>query len=357
MAPDPDTPTRRVVLPGLTRPGIVVPVSRDSQGVLGPTKRQASGAGFRRTSRGFYVPSSVDAAVTEQRIVEAGAVLPRYGGVTGWAALRWQGGAWFGGRAADRTPIDVWLATSVADVRPQAGFRVSAEGLDPRDLTVFDGLPVTTSIRSVVFEMRYAVGVRAAVEALDMACFADLVSIAEVATYVADHPAWTGIGQARAALPLGREDSWSPQETQMGLVWQLDAVLPRCRFNVPIFDMFGNHLGTVDMLDEEVGLALEYNGIVHVVGKQRRRDRDREEVLRRAGLHMLTFLEGDLPDRARTVTRMREARLDAARSGGAARGWTTTPPRWWRDTSTVTARRALSAYEQERLLRHRRLAS
>ena len=236
------------------------------------------------------------------------------------------------------------------------GFRVSAERLNPADLTECDGLPITSSVRSVVFEMRYAASLRAAVEALDMACYSDLVSLDEVAAYVADHPGWTGIEQARLALALGREDSWSPQETQMGLVWQLDAELPRCRLNVPIFDLSGHHLATVDLFDEEVGLVLEYNGIVHVLGEQRRRDRDREQVLRGAGLHMLTLIEGDLPDRTRTAARMQAARSRAALASDGTPRWTTTPPPWWRETSTVAARRALSTYDAERLLARRHLA-
>lgn len=348
--------TRRVVLPNLSRPGVTVPVSRDPDGVLGPTKRQTSGSNYRRTSWGLYVPSSVDRSSPEQRIVEAGAAVPSYGGVTGWAALRWEGGRWFGGTGPGGAAYDVWLATSFADVRAQAGFQVSAEGLDPADLTVCDGLPITTSVRSVVFEMRYAAGVRAAVEALDMACYSDLVSIEEVADYVASHNGWTGIGQARAALQLGREDSWSPQETQMGLVWELDAELPRCRMNVPIFDLAGHHLATVDHFDEEAGLPLEYNGAVHVLGEQRRRDRDRELALRRVGLNALVLLEGDLPARELTAERMQEARAQAAADTAGERRWTTTPPPWWRDTSTVVARRALSAYDADRWLAHRRLA-
>ena len=43
------------------------------------------GPRYRRTSHGLYLPVDIDGSVPEQRIVEAAAVLPAYGGVTGWA--------------------------------------------------------------------------------------------------------------------------------------------------------------------------------------------------------------------------------------------------------------------------------
>ena len=49
----------------------------------------------------------VDSDSVEQRIVEAAAVLPSYGGVTGWAALRWAG----------RSGSTAWRATAVARCR------------------------------------------------------------------------------------------------------------------------------------------------------------------------------------------------------------------------------------------------
>src|SRR3546814_5957671 len=54
--------------------------------------------GWRRTGRGFYVPSDVDPDDRDQRVVEAAAMLPDdWGGVTGWAGLSWLQGRWFDG--------------------------------------------------------------------------------------------------------------------------------------------------------------------------------------------------------------------------------------------------------------------
>ena len=69
--------------------------------------------------------------MAEQRIVEAAAVLPAYGGVTGWAALRWMGAQWMSGLSSDGQTRPVVLVTAGDDIRPQAGIDVSAERLKP----------------------------------------------------------------------------------------------------------------------------------------------------------------------------------------------------------------------------------
>lgn len=154
------------------------------------------------------MPADVDAKLPEQRIVEAAAVLPPACGVTGWAALRWHGGRWFDGLAdGGRTQRPVVLATASHDIRAQPGISVSQERLDPRELEVVDALPVTSAVRSVCFEMRYAANVRWAVVRLDMAAYDGLVSVSELGIYAAAHQGWTGIPQCRQAYALADENS------------------------------------------------------------------------------------------------------------------------------------------------------
>ena len=179
-------------LPSLhpARPGLVRPLAVDATGEQGPTKVQARGKKWRRTSHGFYLPAEVDDSVVEQRIVEAGALLPAYGGLTGWSGLRWGGATWFDGMSgAGTTRRPVLLAVMHSEIRSQPGVQVTSERLPPRDLMMLDGLGLTTHVRSTCFEMRYASGEREAVVALDMAAASDLVSIAEVNEFAA-HPEW-----------------------------------------------------------------------------------------------------------------------------------------------------------------------
>src|SRR4051794_40285483 len=227
--------------PGLSRTGrvgLVDPMRLDPTGATGPTPAQARTRSWRRSSRGLYVPAGVDESVPEQRIVEAAAVLPAYGGVTGWAALRWLGASWMTGLApGGQTPLPVVLVTAGDDIRPQPGIQISAERLNPRELTVHDELRMTIAVRSVSFEMRYAASVRAAVVAADMAMQADLVSLDEMWSFVSTLSGWTGVPRCREALALAHENSWSPRETShLRLIWVVDAGLPWPLCNVPVFD-------------------------------------------------------------------------------------------------------------------------
>lgn len=335
-----------------TNPHVVVPVRVDPTGKRGPTKRQASGPEWRRTSRGLHVPAYVDGSQPRQRIAEAASVLPVYGGVTGWASLHWAGGTWFDGLGlGGTTQRPVTLAVAGNDIRPQAGIQISAERLRPQDLTELEGLRTTILVRAVCFEMRYAPNERLAVLPLDMAAFDDLLSIDEQRAYQAEHNGWIGIPQGRLASDLADENSWSPRETLMRLVWMFDAGLPRPLCNRAVFDFDGNHIGTPDLFDPAAGVVGEYDGALHLEGAHRSRDLTREEDFRSHGLEYVTMLAGDSRDPRPFVKRLMSAYSRALHTSQARRTWTLEQPTWWVDTSTVERRRALTQDQRERWLR------
>lgn len=325
---------------------------------MGPTVAQTRSSRWRRSSQGLYVPAWTDPTLVEQRIVEAAAVIsPGAGYVTGWSALRWLGGRWFEGTTADGEMLPVPLAMR-RYVRPQPGISICEEGIDPSTVDVVDGLPITNAVRSVAFAMRYANNVLNAVQVFDMAAFNDLVSWDEMSAYAGMAPrlnlsGWTGMPQYRLAMTLADENTWSPQEVTMRMIWQLNAGLPRPLMNMPIFDLTGRHIGTPDLLDVQAGVAGEYNGALHLEGARRARDVRQEEAFRNVGLECFTMLAGDSADPDRMAARMIEARERARWVSEGDRAWTIVPPSWWIPTVTVAQRRALSDGQRRRLLRNR----
>ena len=71
------------------RQHLALPCRRDPQGLTGPTKAEAAGPKWRRTSRGGYVLAEVERRPSNESSRQPGCC-PTYGGVTGWASLHWQ---------------------------------------------------------------------------------------------------------------------------------------------------------------------------------------------------------------------------------------------------------------------------
>jgi len=337
-------------LSGLVRAGVVVPVPVDPAGRSGPTRRQAAGAEWRRTSKGRYVPAYVDPALPAQRIVEAAVLLPGHGAVTGWAGLHWAGGRWFDGLRTDgRSALRVPLALGRNRVvRPQPGIWLSEEWLDPAEVVRIDGLPATVHARSVCFEVRHARSLEQAVTVVDMAAFSDLASIEEIRVHAQRHLfGRPHVSRIARALDLADENAWSPREVSMRLAWSREHPRPRC--NVPVFAPDGSHLLTPDLFDPDHGVLGEYDGLVHVSTGRLVRDLEREELARDLGLELVTMVAADNTDQSGFLSRLDAAYRRAARRPSSG-SWTFEQPSWWVDTSTVERRRALSESQRARWL-------
>jgi hypothetical protein len=313
-----------------------------------PTRGQVMGDRFRRTSHGLHVPWWVDSSVPEQRIVEAAAIDRGDAAVTGWASLRWQRGRWFTGVARDGTYLPVTL--SATHLRPQPGIAISKERLNSSEVIGVHGVLVTTALHSTLFEMRYAESLWSAVVVGDMAAFNDLVAVDELWPYALRHSGMTGIPQGRDATLLVDENSWSPMETVMRLIWVLVAGLDRPLTNQPVFDLHGRHVATPDLLDVESGTYGEYDSAYHLDGVRRLKDVHREHELRTLGLEPMIMMAGETRD---AVAERIVATRDRALRIGHERLWTIEQPPWWIPTETVAQRRALSVADRTRLLAHR----
>jgi len=97
---------------------------------------------------------------------------------------------------------------------------LSEDWLFDDDVMTVDGLRITVPNRSVTFETRRARTLLRAVQAIDMAAYDDLIDLEDLSTYVDRLVARQGIKLTRRAVPLARENVWSPQETTMRLTWE-----------------------------------------------------------------------------------------------------------------------------------------
>jgi hypothetical protein len=299
-------------------------VRLDPAGVTGPTRGQARSKAWRSTSHGFYVPSAANGPQPEQRILEQSMRLPAEGAVTGWAAARLHGGGFFDGLLRDgRTQMPVPLCVGpAARVRADQHITVTRDRLDSDERVVRYGIPCVKALRAGFDCVRTAPDLRDAVVAVDMLAAAEIASIARLCSYASARPKWRGVPQVRRALDLASEDSRSPNETRMRLVWLLDARLPRPRVNTPVYDLRGRLLGVVDLLDEDAGVVGEFDGADHRTASAQTKDVRREDRLRRHGLEVFRVTGQDLREPRVVAERMLTARSRARWEPSSRRRWT-----------------------------------
>lgn len=328
--------------PVCTRPaGLVLPTRVDKSGATGPTWRSANGPRWRKVAPGLYVPSSTGTCV-EQRIVEQGSRLRRdrrWGCVTAWAALRWRGAAFFDGLAPGgltELPVPLSLGGSGAKLRPAPGCSLERVQLAPSERDVVDGLAVTTPQRALFDEVRRRGTLWSAVEAIDMAAAAGLISVWLFATYVGDMNSRNGAPLARHAVSLAVDESRSPRETWLRLVWTQIANLPEPIVNEPVYDLTGRLLGIPDLFDPVAGLAVEYDGEHHRSAEQRRLDVEREQRFRAAGVECVSVVQGD--SRRAAAARLLGVRSRARFLPPEHRAWTLERPAWDPAPETLDAR-------------------
>lgn len=277
------------------------------------------------------MPSWIDGSIPEQRILEASLRLSPEGAVTGWAGLRLFGGGFFDGLMADGlTPLPVPLCVGQrARLRADDRVVLLRDRLDRDELLRRHGISCVTALRAAFDAARTATDLREAVVAIDMAAAATITSPHRLHAYVASHPGWNGVPTVRAALDLASDDSRSPNETRMRLVWLIDAGLPTPLVNQPVYDLRGRLLGIADLLDLEAGVAGEFDGAEHRRAARHSRDVQREDRFRRHGLEVFRVTGPDLSRRTFVAQRMLAARERARWEDPASRRWTIEDP--WQD--------------------------
>lgn len=276
------------------------------------------------------MPAEVDADVPEQRILEQAMRLTG-GAVTGWAACRMHGAAFFDGLRRDgRTPLPVPLACGpLHQIRRLPGDDLIRDILRPDEIVLVRDVPCTTVMRATFDAMRYASNAREAVVVLDMMAAAELTSVARMRDYIGNRQGWTGVQRVREAVELADDGSRSPQETRFRLIWQLDAGRPRPLVNRPVFDLGGRLLGHPDLLDVEAGVIGEYDGADHRDALTHSHDVGREGGFRDHLFEVVRVTGPDMGDTLRVTGRVHASYARARWVPVHLRTWTLTPPPYW----------------------------
>ena len=302
---------------------LVWPVGADPAGESGPTRGEARGDGWRRTSRGLFVPANVCSELVEQRILEAYAGSGANAVVTGWASLRLQGGGFFDGLAPDgRTELPVPIAANGGRVRPRPGILVTRFTVPPDETIVVRGIRCASAERALFDELRRLRGVRERTVAIDMACAAELTSVLRMRRYLKIRRWYRDVRTVVPSLDLADERSWSPQECWYRMIWEFDAGWGRPLCNRELFGPTGRLVGIPDLFDPRRAIVGEFAGEHHRDKDQHARDVAREADFRAVGLEVVEVVGRDVRNRRLVVNRLHEAE---ARAGRQPQTWVLGP--------------------------------
>lgn len=141
-----------------------------------------------------------------------------------------------------------------------------------------------------------------------------LDAVAEAATRCRRRP---GAVLLRQAVPLLDKGSDSPAETRARL--RLHAAgFTELKHKVIVRDVGGGWLGQPDLADEVAKVALQHEGAIHFKKgeKQRRKDLDRDEVVRQEDWQVVSSVAQDDADPERLIRKVTAAYLRAAKLWG-----------------------------------------
>ena len=250
---------------------------------------------YARLFRDVYV--NRDVQVTAALRAKAGWLwAKRQGVVAGVSAAALHGSKW----VEDATTVDL-IHTNRHRL---AGLFVRGDRIDDDEITIIDGVPVTTPARTVL-DLGCWYPMTSAVAAIDSLAGATEFKTADVELLAQRYPGRRGIARARLAITLFDAGAQSPKETWLRLVL-INAGLPRPQTQIPVRDETGNAIAFLDMGWEDIRVAVEYDGDQHRSDRhQYNWDVRRSEILHRLGWTVIRVVAGDRP--ADIVRRVKSA--------------------------------------------------
>lgn len=306
----------------------------------GVTPEQLRGEAWLHPLHGVARHRGSDSAEPRTRIGDALALLGPGDALGGWASLHTQAVTSFDGRGRALAERPVLLHTATGhQLRHRSGIEPTRLRLRSGQVIDFDGHGMTSLPRAVYDEMRMASGLTEAVAVLDAATSR---LTREVRTE-ARHVDWLVFGerktrgtrQAREALRHGSERSMSRGESRLRVTTELVVGVTPLLVNAPVFDPAGRLAGVVDLLHEEAGLVLEYDGVGHREAVVHAQDNAREEELEDLGLVVVRVSGIDLRSGPELDRRIRRGLQRGVSRDRTRDRWTTVPPLWWHGSAAA----------------------
>jgi hypothetical protein len=268
---------------------------------IGVTRDQLRGTVYRRLGWGLYCWAGLDDS-PQLKLTAIAKRLPPGSAFSGLTA------AWLHGLDVEPCdPIEVTIPKTIRSGH-RAGASVRRAALAGDEIVVRRGLSATSALRSVV-DLGSRNPLAEGVVAADMFLHARLITVADLGTYIDEHPRARGIARLRRVADLAEPKAESPMETRLRMLLIL-AGLPRPEVQGAIHDDQGRPLGRPDLLYRSQRLAVEYDG-----GNHRDRlvaDNRRQNGLVGTGLRLLRFTAADVYGSPQSVVMQVQAQLGVA---------------------------------------------
>ena len=230
------------------------PFTRRQALSVGLTDDHLRSSAWRRLLRDVYV--SVELPDTpELRAAAASLVLP-HGAVIGYTAAAWLHGADV--RVSPLAPIEVVVGRG--DQLRRAGLRATSALIEPSDIAVVRGVPVTSPVRTA-FDLARRSGAVEAIVRVDAMLNRGGCALDALTAYVASHAGWPGVVGARRALAHVDAGSQSPMESRMRMAL-VHGGLPRPQTQIPVGPE-GLPFAFLDLGYEAWRVGADYDGEPH----------------------------------------------------------------------------------------------
>ncbi len=272
---------------------------------------EALGAGMSRTIlrrwyrpmfRGVYTPKWA-VPTLHDRALGAWLTSGRSGVITGVAASALHGADW----VDDTEPIEVVILQH----RRQPGLLIRMERIADDEITVIDGIPVATPVRTA-FDLGRRQRRPNALARLDALMRKSPFGRDEVAMLAERYGPVRGVRQLRELLPLIDGGAASPKESWLRLLL-VDNGYPAPETQIPVLDESGEAFAYLDMGWRNIGLAVEYDGEQHQTSRsQYAKDHKRLPQIAKRGWEVIRVIAED--SKSDILERIGEA---FARRGGA----------------------------------------